>query len=497
MVEILGRMVEGGLKKVPYNEIYLRVGGGDFDEGKQQVRPSFEEGVGLPIAIFTRSITYGDLIALMRIKKRLHNILGQKDVSDIPLLYLDNGVHVITHELQQKLLKNMTNSLNPFQNPSLQHKTTIDNTSQKHLQQKVEELFDLDQDNIRELLTVEECARLAGGFGATDDSVAHLLMDAMIEDFEKETESDPSHQSLQRLVNEGLTAAVRSGDFNTSRQLLILYTLVASRGQQEKDRKDRANSIACSVNSSTISEDIQETFEGVPLSPIDDQRKRLSRSFSRRSSSVMSEQVDLTTTNPNEMKDLSAEFHPPPPPPPLDTDRLRSATNQDGLLAVLGAAEILKSMQNEAAKKRTLEAVEAIDEWINKSEHSVAYRLAHWRDLTAAQGDLKIATESSSHFMAFIGSKALDNRKRFAQQLREAVVATNFESIAFLKSIHEMVSTMHSPCLRLELLQFILGLDNRYSVAHVARSVELAATCLNISASEALFSENEEKSVLH
>ena len=42
---------------------------------------------------------------------------------------------------------------------------------------------------------------------------------------------------------------------------------------------------------------------------------------------------------------------------------------------------------------------------------------------------------------------------------------------------------MRSPCLRLELLQYILGLDNRYSVAHVQRSVELAATCLNMSAS--------------
>jgi hypothetical protein len=33
-------------------------------------------------------------------------------------------------------------------------------------------------------------------------------------------------------------------------------------------------------------------------------------------------------------------------------------------------------------------------------------------------------------------------------------------------------------------LQYILGLDNRYSVAHLARSVELAGTCLSISAAE-------------
>jgi hypothetical protein len=52
---------------------------------------------------------------------------------------------------------------------------------------------------------------------------------------------------------------------------------------------------------------------------------------------------------------------PPPPPPPLDTDRLRSATNSDGLLAVLGAAEVLKSLQSGAAKTRTMEATAAIE----------------------------------------------------------------------------------------------------------------------------------------
>lgn len=475
-------MVEGGLKRVPYNEIYLRVGGGtvNHNESEESFQRSFQDGVGLPVALFTRTITYGDLIALMRLKKRLQNILEQHQISEIPLLYIspESGVHVLTNALQAVLLQKMTNTLNPFQNPSIQHKTTIDNSSQKHLQQKVEELFDLDDDNMRKILTAEECARLAGGFGATDDSVAHLLMDAMIEDFEKESNKSHNNHNLQRLVNEGLTAAVRSGDFNTSRQLLILYTLVASKGRQERER---ANSTSSSINDSICKE---EGSDHGSLSPVSNHKKILSKHFTKQSSSVMTE-VDLTTLK------TTAAIHHPPPPPPLDTDRLRSATNSDGLLSVLGAAEILKSMQSESAKSRALEAVEAIEEWIDKSENSVAYRLASWRNLTAAQGDLKIATESSSHFMAFIGSKALDNRKKFAYQLREAVIETNFESIAFLKAIHQMVSTMHSPCLRLELLQFILGLDNRYSVAHVARSVELAATCLNISAYEALFHERE------
>jgi hypothetical protein len=129
--------------------------------------------------------------------------------------------------------------------------------------------------------------------------------------------------------------------------------------------------------------------------------------------------------------------------------------------------------------------------WIEKSEHSIAFRLASWRDLTAAQGDLKIATENHSNFMAFLSNKAIHNRTRFASQLRHSVAKTSFEGIEFLKEIHAILETMHSPCLRLELLQFILGLDNRYSVAHVARSVELAATCLNISASDDVFATED------
>ncbi len=339
LAEILGRMVKGGLKTLPYNEIYLRVGGCgvDADESTR----SFDNGVGLPVGLFVRSIAYGDLIALMRTKARVSAVLGKSQVSNLPLLYISpqHGVHVITEKMQAKLLHTMTNSLNPFQNPSLQHKTKIDDTSPLHLQQKLQELFDLDDDNIREILTPEECARLAGGFGATDDSVAHLLMDAMIEDFEKESQKK-STCHLQNLVNEGLTAAVRSGDFNTSRQLLILYTLVASRSQQERER---TNSIMSNGSFHESEEGQNETIQSPP-SPILDHKKRLTRQFSKHSSSVISEvslSKDTEITPPqNGAAVQQTTVPPPPPPPPLDTDRLRGATNSDGLLAVLGAAEV-------------------------------------------------------------------------------------------------------------------------------------------------------------
>ena len=179
--------------------------------------------------------------------------------------------------------------------------------------------------------------------------------------------------------------------------------------------------------------------------------------------------------------DVKNNLVPRSPPPPLDTDRLRSATNSDGLLAVLGAAQILKAMQDGGAKRRTKESWEAVEEWVEQGEKNIAFRLASWRDQRTAQGDLEIAVDQDSSFMAFVSGKAISNRRNFALQLHRAVEQTEFNDMRFLLAIDEITDRMHSPCLRLELLQYVLGLDNRYSIAHVKRSVELAATCLNIS----------------
>lgn len=121
--------------------------------------------------------------------------------------------------------------------------------------------------------------------------------------------------------------------------------------------------------------------------------------------------------------------------------------------------------------------------WVRIGEQSVAFRLASWRDLRAAEGEIHTAIDDNSKLMAFMSNKAITNRKRFAQQLRQADSAVVNNASAgprlFLRKVYEIVKSMHSPCLRLELLQYILGLDNRYSVSHLRRSIELAATCLS------------------
>lgn len=469
---ISGRLVKGGLKTVPYNEIYVRVGGlsrivngKDVVVGEPQVDElgtgrSFDKGLGLPVALFVRTATYGHLISLIRTRARLAHVLGENRVRNIPLLFVnpDRGVRVFTEIFQAALLKDASQRLNPFQNPTIAHKTTIDSTGgEEQLEQKLEELIDLD-DNVRKLLTPEECARIAGGFGATDESVAVILKEAMLKDkqFEKEKKSGEAVDTgeghmLQDIVNEGLAAAVRSGDYYTSRQLLILYSLVASKGMEESIKDDGADGECQSENGNKSAAEVKFLKHTTPLSEL---KETINNTLS---------------TNLN-----------PPPPPPLDTDRLRGATNSDGLLAVLGAAQVLKAMQDGSAKKRTSEVILALDEWIEHGEQSMAFRLASWRDQRAAQGDLKIAMAADSSFMAFVSNKAISNRKAFVSQLKQAVQSTDFSDARLIAAIEAVLSRMHSPCLRLELLQYVLGLDNRYSVAHVVRSVELAKTCLGI-----------------
>jgi hypothetical protein len=250
---IAGRVLKGGLKTVPYNEVFVRVGGrGGIVNGKdcatgedrveaQGTGRSLDQGVGLPIALFVRTCTFGHLISLLRTRARLLHVLGERHIQGIPLLLIspEFGIRVLTDKLQHDLLQIAARNLNPFQNPLLAHKTTIHDTDERHLEAKFEELIELDE-SIRQTLTPEECVRLAGGFGATDESVAQILNDAMIQDKEslKNGATGSESHTLQDIINEGLASAVRSGDYYTSRQLLILYSIVSSEEHQMEPKKE-------------------------------------------------------------------------------------------------------------------------------------------------------------------------------------------------------------------------------------------------------------------
>jgi hypothetical protein len=148
------------------------------------------------------------------------------------------------------------------------------------------------------------------------------------------------------LVNEGLAFALRANDFHTSRQLLILYSLVAAKKRNSESApllESNGRDATSTTNNGTDSGRAKPTQNTMKM--------------------VYNKNELPTLGSDSSTDDLSKMYiPPPPPPPPLDTDRLRSATNSDGLLAVLGAAQVLRAMQDGSAKRRVLESIESVEE---------------------------------------------------------------------------------------------------------------------------------------
>ena len=324
---IAGRIIKGGFKVVPYNECFVRVGGPSrIVNGKDiastspssttttttpttmNTSRSFDKGCGLFVALFIRTATMGDIIDLFRTKARIEKTLGQQYVKDIPLLYLHNehGIRVFTKCMQRSFWTQASANLQPFGNPSWAIKTSLRDTSERSLQHKLIEQLDLKDDvDPSNDLTHHQLAKVAGGFGSTDSSFFALLR------------RQPDFKHVHDVMQQVFAAAIRANDYYTARQTLILYALANTSTSSNKD------------------EVILDQLEGKPASTYTNL---------------------YVLTNKYEGKDL-AKF-----PSPLATKRWRRATHNEGLLVVLGAAQILKTITVNSAERRTNEAIEAVDE---------------------------------------------------------------------------------------------------------------------------------------
>lgn len=230
---IAGRIIKGGFNVVPYNEVFLRVGGPA--RSLDATTRSLDQGVGLFAALFVRTNTTLDIINLFRTRARIAHTLGMEHVSNMPLLYLhhEHGIRVFTRTMQQQFWKEAALRLQPWINPSLQPTVRFEDTNDKSLEQKLQEQLWLDDhDDVRDdeeeeeetsnisydksllqTLTHHESAKIAGGFGVTDASFLKLLR------------QQPDFQHVHDILQEGFAGAIRSNDYYTARQLLILYSL--------------------------------------------------------------------------------------------------------------------------------------------------------------------------------------------------------------------------------------------------------------------------------
>ena len=287
-----GRLIEGGFSVIPYNEVFLRVGGVSIppnnnhneNEATTSSPPrSLNKGVGLPIALFVRTNTFADLMAMLRVRARMERVLGQTHVQGIPLLYISHevGVRVLTQSLQYQLLQTLANKVCPFQNPSLDRLTRIHETNPTSLEHKLQELLDLDETTMA-MLSWKECAHLAGGIGLTDTSI--LLLFDKVKETKSTTKKTPS---LQDVVLEALGWAIRSDDFYLARQVLLLYCAASTRSSSsasflhsKNDSNDAAISLA-TFHDTTILENREAASFVATSVPDELDTDRLRRAVSR------------------------------------------------------------------------------------------------------------------------------------------------------------------------------------------------------------------------
>lgn len=105
-----GRIVKGGLKVVPYNELFIRVGGQCTKE--KNWLPGYKNGIGTFVALFCRSASYKDLVSLLRTRARMKATLDNEEISNLPLLLItpEDGLKIFTEELQSQFYKTMVSS---------------------------------------------------------------------------------------------------------------------------------------------------------------------------------------------------------------------------------------------------------------------------------------------------------------------------------------------------------------------------------------------------
>ena len=122
--------------------------------------------------------------------------------------------------------------------------------------------------------------------------------------------------------------------------------------------------------------------------------------------------------------------------------------------------------------------MELLDAWLEKADQSLAFRLAAYRDASKTAGD-KEGSLHAPQLTAFAGGRALANRRAFRDRLA-SLARSDGSAVdaapAKLAELAALASSFHRPSLRLELLQFVLGLEDAaaWSVDRLAGALELA-----------------------
>jgi len=145
---------------------------------------------------------------------------------------------------------------------------------------------------------------------------------------------------------------------------------------------------------------------------------------------------------------------------------LASKAKSPKLLMTIGAAIVLDEFASGRMHQHILDACKQLESWLENST-SFVYRMKSWLDLN----EHHVPSESPS-FTSFLTNHAIENRTRFYDGLRELEESKGTQQT--MRQLCALVSQLHHPCFRLQLLQHILGLDERYDLDAVMGVAALA-----------------------
>jgi hypothetical protein len=147
---------------------------------------------------------------------------------------------------------------------------------------------------------------------------------------------------------------------------------------------------------------------------------------------------------------------------PSRVDKIcNSVRNSESILIGLGAYKAIGGVATGDVLGRLQMAMTQIEDWLDNSRQSYLFCLESF---------VSVSGMESASLVPFLSGKAISNRQTFLQNLRELEKRAKTNMEPYLRQVVTLIASMNSPCLRLQLLQFVLGLDGRWSKHMLARS---------------------------
>eukprot|EP00669_Euglena_mutabilis_P004824 TRINITY_DN16186_c0_g1_i1.p1 TRINITY_DN16186_c0_g1~~TRINITY_DN16186_c0_g1_i1.p1 ORF type:complete len:337 (+),score=118.95 TRINITY_DN16186_c0_g1_i1:64-1074(+) len=137
----------------------------------------------------------------------------------------------------------------------------------------------------------------------------------------------------------------------------------------------------------------------------------------------------------------------------------------EAMLPLVGVFVVFATVSNGDMQRRLKEALTTLKLWLEQSD-SLSFRMASWRGMK---------NHPDSKMLPFVGNQAVMNRTKFYDALLK--LEKSHGVLHCLVQLSVIVSGLHHPCLRLDLLQYILGLDTRYHAVCLRETIDLALRC--------------------